>query len=122
MGRILIVDDEVAIGQVLGAFFKRLGHHTTVVTSLSDAEREVMEKNFCLVIADVFLGDGISMDFIRHVKKSYESISLIAISGCSQEKGEEVFRQAVEAGADATLSKPFTLKEIKEKVDEFCSA
>ncbi len=121
MGRILIVDDEVAIGQVLGAYFKRLGHDTTVVTSLADAEKEIAERNFCLVICDMFLGDGVSVDFIKHVKASCDYTSLIAMSGCSQVKGEDIFAKALKAGASATMTKPFTLNEIKAKVDEFCT-
>ena len=122
MGRILIVDDEVAIGEVLGAFFKRLGHLTKVVTSLADAEKEIAARNYCLVICDMFLGDGVSIEFIKHVKASCDYTSLIAMSGCSQAKGDKLFAKALAAGADTTLTKPFALKEIKAKVDEFCSS
>jgi two-component system NtrC family sensor kinase len=51
--RVLIVDDEEAVGSLLSRLLSQLGHSTTVVTSGAAALQAIEEQSFDLVLADI---------------------------------------------------------------------
>ena len=72
MAMILCVDDEPAIGSVVGHALQRLGHTCRAVASVEDALRAVALSPFDLIIADHQMPDQTGLDLIR----------LLAAEGC----------------------------------------
>lgn len=120
MLKILVIDDEAAIRQVLGAFLKRLGHQTDEAGNLADAKSILSKQSdYDLIITDILLPDGKSLELISKVKSTMPKVKVIAITGDSpMDGGESLLALADDAGADLSFSKPFSLLDIKEKVEK----
>jgi len=82
MGRsILIVDDELSIGQILSQFLSRHGYSTTVATSGKQALKSVKEARFDLILCDYNLGDISGMEVMQHALELQPETIIIFISG-----------------------------------------
>ncbi len=121
--RILVVDDETAICQVLGAFLRRQGYETDAVGTLRTAEQKIKENGgYDLIITDLVLTDGCSIDFIKQIKQQQLDTKVIAVTGDCHQAEASLLAQAQKAGADSTATKPFSLSDIKQKVEELCGS
>jgi DNA-binding NtrC family response regulator len=65
--RILIVDDEPAIGALLRAAFERAGYAVQVAASVADAQQACSVEEFDAVLSDVLLPDGNGHDLMRWI-------------------------------------------------------
>lgn len=116
---ILLADDNPANQKVLGYMLKRLGHDVTIVGTGREAVHVFAEKPFDLVFMDMMMPemDGLEATrVIRQQEAGKRHTPIIAVTA-NVERTDE--RQCVDAGMDAFLTKPFTLPEIRERVDFF---
>jgi DNA-binding response OmpR family regulator len=58
-----------------------------------------------LLVTDLAMPEGEGIETIRHVRKQYPTVKILAISGAF---GGNMLQAAQRLGADATLGKPFT--------------
>jgi DNA-binding response OmpR family regulator len=114
--KILIVEDEGAIGLALDMILSDRDFDLDYVNSLLSAG-EYLEKNTpALVILDNKLPDGFGVDFISYIRKKYPSIKIIMISGFLTARDV-----ALENGADVFLDKPFSMEMVNEAIDSVLS-
>jgi DNA-binding NtrC family response regulator len=108
--RILVVDDERAIGIAIQRLLRGRGHDVTAVTTLADALAAVGAEAFHLVLTDLSLGHGESgMDVLRAVKERSPATAVVMITAFGSEK---VAVAAMKAGAADYLPKPFDNDEL----------
>jgi two-component system response regulator HydG len=82
MGRsILIVDDELSIGQILSQFLSRHGYSTSVATSGKQALKAVKDTRFDLILCDYNLGDISGMEVMQKTLELQPGTIVIFISG-----------------------------------------
>ena len=113
-GRILIVEDEPAIQLALSGLLRRVGYEIQTANSGSEAFKKVESEPLDLVLTDLSLGDGATgMDVLRHVKKHQPETPVVMITAYGS---EHVARDAVRAGADGYVPKPFNNDEIRAEV------
>lgn len=110
MEKILVIDDEKSILDLLGVVFKKEGYQ--VETSLSAAKGlELIEKqDFALILCDIKLPQMSGMEILKKVKVERPDIPLIMITAYG------TIKQAVEAlkaGALDYVLKPFDVEELK---------
>ncbi len=113
MERILIVEDEKGVRDVLGHLLKREGYEVTVAASGEDAVRVLDEEIFDLVITDIKLPklDGIGV--LKAVKETQPDTAVIMITAYAK------FESAVSAmqeGAYDYIAKPFNVDEISLRI------
>ncbi|HEY2031960.1 MAG TPA: sigma-54 dependent transcriptional regulator [Myxococcales bacterium] len=80
MARLLVVDDERSLREVLDVYFTDLGHE---VDTAADVERGVLlfrEKRAEVVITDLRLGKGSGIDLLRQVKAVDGSAEVIVMT------------------------------------------
>jgi two-component system response regulator PilR (NtrC family) len=80
MARLLVVDDERSLREVLEVYFTDLGHE---VDTASDVDRGVAlfrEKRAEVVITDLRLGKGSGIDLLRQVKAADSSAEVIVMT------------------------------------------
>ncbi|MCW5891007.1 MAG: sigma-54-dependent Fis family transcriptional regulator [bacterium] len=108
--RILVVDDERAIGIAIQRLLRGRGHDVAAVTSLADARAAIAAESFHLVVTDLSLGHGESgMDVLRAVKERGRATAVVMITAYGSEK---VAVEAMKAGAADYLPKPFDNDEL----------
>jgi two-component system response regulator AtoC/two-component system nitrogen regulation response regulator NtrX len=109
--RILIVEDERAIQLALSGLFRRQGYEVTVTDSGADALERFKEHGFDLVITDLSLGKGVDgMDVLAASKKARPEVPVVMITAHGSEK---VAVEAMKAGAEDYVPKPFDNDEIR---------
>ncbi|HTF33518.1 MAG TPA: sigma-54 dependent transcriptional regulator [Myxococcota bacterium] len=109
--RILIVEDERAIQLALSGLLRREGYEVAVADSAEAALAQLREGPADLVLTDLALGQGLSgMDVLREVKASRPETAVVMITAHGSEK---VAVQAMKAGAQDYVPKPFDNDEIR---------
>jgi DNA-binding NtrC family response regulator len=109
--RILVVEDERAIQLALSGLLRREGYEVAVADSGETALAQLREIPADLVLTDLALGQGLSgMDVLREVKASRPETAVVMITAHGSEK---VAVQAMKAGAQDYVPKPFDNDEIR---------
>lgn len=114
MARILVVDDEPDIRDVVGGVLERAGHNVTAAEDGASAARLHHEHEFDLIVSDLRMPgfSGIQLaKAIRADSRCGIPILLVTASASRQDLAD-----AHRAGVTAYLGKPFTLTELRDKV------
>jgi DNA-binding NtrC family response regulator len=112
--RILVVDDERAIGIAIQRLLSERGHVVETARSVEDALACLGRATFHLVVTDLGLGTGSGMDVLRWVREHAPETAVIMITAYGSE------RTAVEAmklGAADYVPKPFDNDELELVVE-----
>ena len=113
-GHILIVEDEPGIQLALSGLLRRDGHTVTTARSGAEAFERLESDPLDLVLTDLFLEDGVSgLDVLRHAKEHRPHLAVIMITAYGS---VHVARDAMAAGAEGYVPKPFNNDEIREAV------
>jgi two-component system cell cycle sensor histidine kinase/response regulator CckA len=113
--RILIVDDEYAVRNVLGLSLSHLGY--TVETAGSGLE--ALEKyqaaagDFALVILDLLMPGMSGEELFNRLKQLNSDIRVLVVSGFSS---EEVVNRILDQGGVDFIQKPFAIDILSRKV------
>ena len=110
---ILLVEDNGEMCLLLNLILQGKDVEVEHVKTLSDAEAFLQNNKPDLILLDNRLPDGFGVDFIAYIKKNNPSTKIIMISGVDQAAGD----LALEAGAEAFLSKPFSKSQLLESVN-----
>ena len=115
MKQILVIDDEVAIGQLLFNFLSRNGFEVETATSGLGAFEKLSTKAFDLVLCDFRLKDTDGREILKEIKANYPGTGVIIITAYSD------IRLAVELiklGAYDYISKPLYPNEILNTINK----
>lgn len=112
LGKILIVDDDVHINELIDMYLKSGGYSTKKCFNGNDACNIVASEDIGLVILDVMLPGRDGIEVLKFIRKSSD-VPVIMLTA----KGE-VFDKvlALELGADDYMVKPFDPKELLARV------
>jgi DNA-binding NtrC family response regulator len=114
-GRILIVDDEEAMGQLIARSLSRKGHQCTVAVNGEDGLRAIHERSFDLIITDMVMPGFDGVTFVNTIKTVDPNIPVIMITGHGSIDNAV---KAMKAGAFHFLSKPIRMAELGIYVDK----
>lgn len=117
---ILVVDDDPKIRELLQAFFIVRNEEVACVVAadVQQANMKLSNQHFDMIIIDNIMPVKMGIDFALFLKRSvkYNKLSIILMSGALQQ--EDVLK-AVEGGIKDVLVKPFTLKQLSEKIGPY---
>ena len=109
MARILIIDDDEAICDLLGRICTGMGHECDLAHTISDGERAACAGIFDIVLLDVNLPDGSGMDLLPSLRRIEFPPEVIIITSAGDPDGAVL---AVKNGAWDYLEKPFRIEQI----------
>ena len=111
-GKILIVDDDININDLIDMYLKSVGYYTKKCFNGNDACNIIATHEIDLVILDVMLPGKDGIEVLKYIRKNSD-IPVIMLTA----KGE-VFDKvlALELGADDYMVKPFESKELGARV------
>ena len=108
--RVLVVDDEPDIGDILSAALGRAGYHVQV--SMDDRLEGVDLGTTELALVDMFGPRHEGRAVIRRIRKTAPRAAVIAMSGDPSIAARNAPVGAAQVGADAVLTKPFEIREV----------
>ena len=112
--RILVVDDELDICEILKYNLETEGFE--VVTAYSAEEAlELPLQDFSLILLDVMMGEMSGFQMVRRLKNN-PSTSRIPIIFVTALDGEDYLVKGLNIGADDYIAKPLSMKEVKARV------
>jgi len=104
--KILVVDDEKAICEILEEFLSLFGHSVTSANSGADAIEVVHRARPDVVFLDIRMPGMSGLDVLKEIKALDSSVRVIMISAFGDEETESMAR---ELGADGYIQKPVDL-------------
>ncbi len=111
--RILVVDDEAVIRQLLSRTLSKKGYEIEVAEDGSKALEKTRDNFFNLLITDLKMPKASGMDVLKEIKKSNPYIEVIIITGYPTIDSAVT---AIKVGAFDFICKPFDVKEITATV------
>ena len=110
MSKILIIDDDELLSNMLSRFIRRMEHDVTSALTLEDGLKEVSTGVFDVVFLDVNLPDGSGLDVIPVIRKQPSPPEIIIITGEGDPDGAEL---AIKSGAWAYIEKPLSMENVE---------
>ncbi len=111
--RILLIEDDPAIGQSLLDGFKHHGFEPYLCTTGSSGMDFANKHSPHLIVLDLRLPDGSGFDFCRQMRQMGIKQPIIILTA-QQEEMDKVI--GLEMGADDYVTKPFSLRELVSRV------
>jgi putative nucleotidyltransferase with HDIG domain len=108
-GRILVVDDEVTIRDLLSQFLNAQGFECRTADSGRSAIDEIQDGDFDLVISDIRMPSVTGLQLLEHVHDQHPTLPVIMITAVAD---LETAVDAMKQGAADYITKPFDLKKV----------
>jgi DNA-binding NtrC family response regulator len=117
MSRILLVDDDDQLRELLRIVLHRAGHEVQEAHN-GDEAIEIHRMNPTdLVITDIIMPDKEGLATIREFRRDHPHLKIIAMSGGGRVRAQDYLGIAKKFGADYDIAKPFSNQEILELVN-----
>ncbi|MEO6405621.1 MAG: response regulator [Ferruginibacter sp.] len=113
--KVLIIDDETDICYLLSTLLKQKNLEAEYVTTLSNAAVALKNETPGIIFLDNHLPDGQGMNFIQFIKSNYPTVKIVMITAHDTAADRN---QAMKAGADYFIGKPFTRDVIYKTVEQ----
>jgi DNA-binding response OmpR family regulator len=118
--RILFVDDEAPIREMLSLYFQKKGWEVTAATDCAGALAAVEQTPFAVAILDVDIAGENGLELLSALKTRHPKLPVIMFTGLNSE--ENLLVQAMERGADGFMRKTDSLHELYAEVQRFMPA
>lgn len=112
MEKILIVDDEEDIAELISDILEDEGYNTIIKNNGTDAINAIKEDDFSLILLDVMMPD-ISGTEVCTIIRNYTSCPIIFVTAKTNLSSKLV---GFEVGADDYITKPFINEELVARV------
>ena len=112
--RILIADDDKAIGDILHDLISEDGRRVDICQNGAEAIERLKEESYDLIIVDLVMPEANGMEVLTFAKKMNPDVIVIILTGHAS---LETAIAAIREGAYDYIRKPCKLDEIKLSVD-----
>ena len=110
--KILVVDDECDICEILSFNLQNEGYEVTTALSAEDAAKKLTPEHN-LILLDVMMGGMSGFRFAEKLRRDSNKIPIIFLTAKDTEND---MLTGFSVGADDYISKPFSLKEVSARV------
>lgn len=111
--RILLIEDDEALGSAVREHVVADGHAVDRVTRLTEAETGLRTALYDLILLDLILPDGGGVEFLRRRRTLGDTTPVIILTARDQISDRI---EGLNAGADDYLVKPFDLSELTARI------
>ena len=112
-GLILVVDDEVSIRRALRATLHKLGFQTVEAARGEEALSLLLANSFDAVLLDINMPGMSGIDTCRNMRDLFPRIPILMLTVRDSEDDKV---DALDAGADDYVTKPFQLRELTARI------
>jgi DNA-binding NtrC family response regulator len=106
---VLLVDDDPAMRRMLLDQLEVLGFRAAAAESVDSALALLRDRAFSAVLTDIHMPEKDGFDLLQAIRASVPSLPVILMTSFGD---ENTARRAADAGAFASLSKPFQAPEL----------
>lgn len=121
MTRILVIDDDVQICNMLERFLSRKGYEVDIAYDGNQGITKFDKARTDLVITDLVMPEKEGIETVMELRAKSPAVKIIAISGGGRVGPESYLEIARELGAQRTFEKPVDFEELLGAVEELTS-
>ncbi len=121
MPRILILEDNEAVREMMAEVLTRTGYRVDQAADGKHALRLISENPVDLVITDIVMPDQDGLETITQLRKTHPTLPVIAMSGDAPRNTTLYLSLAEKLGVVRTLTKPFDPVTLMALVKEVLS-
>jgi YesN/AraC family two-component response regulator len=118
MKKVLIIDDEPAILQMMKRLVEKAGYLVELASDGEDGMILFEEGSFDLVITDIIMPKKEGIEIITAIRKNHPKTKIIAMSGGGKFAPEGYLKSANMLGATRIFKKPFNHREMIDAIKE----
>jgi len=112
--KILVVDDELLIQELLREFLQIKGYEVVTVSGGKEAISKLKAETFDLVLLDIKMPDMDGIETLRRMKEMDENVNIIMVTGVLD---KDIGEQAMELGAKDYVVKPFDFNHLADTIE-----
>src|SRR6185295_485584 len=112
--RVLVVDDDLAIRELLAEGLLSFGYPTVTASGPDEALRIVQQEPLRLMLSDIDMPGGNGIELLGRVKAVRADLDVIMVTGAVD---ADTAIQAIRQGASDYVTKPFNLEEVQIVVE-----
>lgn len=117
--KILIVDDEPQIREILSEYLTSRGYSCISACDGQDGIKKLRENQYFLIITDFKMPLLNGIDFIKEVRQTHPMIPVVMMTGYGE---KDLILQALRTGVIDLIDKPFNQTIMGELVDRIANA
>lgn len=114
IGRIMVVDDEENIREVLLNYLETLGYEVLTASDGADALTKFEVGAFDLIISDLLMPNIDGLELLRKVREKDRDVVFLMITGYPS---IETAVEAIKKGAYDYITKPFHMEDVKIRIE-----
>lgn len=118
MARVVVIDDNPAICDILSKVLSRHGHEVATAADGALGEALVEAEPTDLVVTDIIMPNREGLETILSLRKAHPALPIIAMSGGGRMRKLDVLELAGRLGADRVLEKPLDRQAFLAAVSE----
>ncbi len=111
MHKVLIVDDELAIRDMLRLALETAGYECLEAETIDTAYHQIIDDRPDIILLDWMLPGGSGIELLRRIKRAEITEDLPVIMLTAKAAEHNVI-QGLDVGADDYITKPFALKRV----------
>ena len=112
---VLFIDDEKTVLEVGSLMLQKLGYNVLAASNGHKAIKILKENEVAFVILDMLMAGMNGYEIYHQLKKNQPEVKILRASGYP---GDQAEKRLESIGFNGYLQKPFTLKQLSEKIDE----
>jgi two-component system, NtrC family, response regulator HydG len=109
MEKILIVEDDIALAQIIESFLSRNGFTSTYTSTVKGANNFVQKQTFDLFLLDYRLPDGTGLDLLQTIRRKNQTVPVVIMTGFNDVR---TVVRAMKLGAADYIIKPVNPDEL----------
>ena len=111
--KILVVEDDPDIAELISIHLGDLGYDVGVAITGKDALQQLSAEEHALVVLDIMLPEMDGFEVCRRIRETDRKIPILVLSARTEEVDKVL---GLELGADAYMTKPFSLRELVARI------
>ena len=117
MAKILIVEDDDEVRDVLKTLLREEGHEVFEASDGNEAMEQFRQTPADLVILDIVLPDKEGLETIIDLKRTHPNVKILAMSGGGRTSPQDYLDMAKRLGAVEVIAKPFSIDDFVRRVN-----
>ena len=122
MAKVLVIDDDPNIGQVITQLLSGQSHEVILSYSGDDALELLKSEEFDVMIGDIFLPGKSGLEVIQAVSANYPDTKIVAMTAFGAQDDIDLKGFAERYGAITTLEKPIDNEILLKSVSKALGA
>lgn len=119
MARILVVEDDEKLNQIMCAYLVRSGYQATGCHNPAEAYDLLCAGDYDLILSDIMMPGENGFDFAREIRRQNPQIPILFVTALDDFPSKQ---KGFSAGVDDYMVKPWPMDEMVLRVGARCAA